>query len=71
MTGLSHFDHQGNAHMVDVSATPVTARVAVARGQVRMAAETLALITQGRARKGDVLASPVWRRSWRPRRPPI
>ena len=55
MTGLSHFDDQGNAHMVDVSAKPVTARVAVARGQVRMAAETLALITQGRARKGDVL----------------
>lgn len=52
---LSHFDAQGHAHMVDVSDKPVTARVAVARGAVKMTAETLALITEGRARKGDVL----------------
>lgn len=54
-TGLTHFDDQGQAHMVDVSAKPVTDRVAVARGQVIMGAETLALITEGRAKKGDVL----------------
>ena len=53
--GLTHFDAAGHAHMVDVSDKPVTARVAVARGAVRMSAETLALITEGRAKKGDVL----------------
>jgi cyclic pyranopterin monophosphate synthase len=56
MTGLTHFDGQGHAHMVDVSGKPVTDRIAVAQGAVRMAAETLALITEGRAKKGDVLA---------------
>ena len=54
--GLSHFDDKGLAHMVDVSAKAVTDRVAVAEGFVRMTAETLALITEGRAKKGDVLA---------------
>jgi cyclic pyranopterin phosphate synthase len=53
---LSHFDDKGQAHMVDVSSKPVTARVAVAEGSVRMSAETLTLITEGRAKKGDVLA---------------
>jgi cyclic pyranopterin phosphate synthase len=52
---LTHFDESGHAHMVDVSAKPVTARIAVASGSVKMAAETLALITEGRASKGDVL----------------
>lgn len=52
---LTHFDDQGRAHMVDVSAKPVTARVAVARGAVVMSPETLALIAEGRAAKGDVL----------------
>ena len=53
---LSHFDAKGQAQMVDVSAKPVTDRVAVAQGVVRMTAETLRLITEGRAKKGDVLA---------------
>ncbi|SOC13014.1 cyclic pyranopterin monophosphate synthase subunit MoaC [Rhodobacter sp. JA431] len=52
---LSHFDGAGKAHMVDVSGKPVTAREAVAEGCVVMAAETLALVTQGTAEKGDVL----------------
>ena len=52
---LTHFDGEGNAHMVDVSAKAVTDRVAVAEARVVMAAETLALVTEGRARKGDVL----------------
>ncbi len=55
MSGLTHFDAEGRAHMVDVSGKPVTARVAIARGHVVMRAETLALITEGRAKKGDVL----------------
>ena len=55
MSGLSHFDDQGHAHMVDVSEKPVTARIAVARGAVKMTAATLAMITEGRAKKGDVL----------------
>ncbi|RUS60044.1 cyclic pyranopterin monophosphate synthase MoaC [Pseudorhodobacter sp. E13] len=52
---LTHFDAAGHAHMVDVSAKPVTARIAVACGSVKMAPETLAMITDGRAAKGDVL----------------
>ena len=51
---LTHFDGEGNAHMVDVSAKAVTDRVAVAEARVVMAAETLALVTEGRAKKGDV-----------------
>ncbi|GHC11048.1 MULTISPECIES: cyclic pyranopterin monophosphate synthase MoaC [Gemmobacter] len=56
MSGLTHFDAKGDAHMVDVSDKAVTSRLAVARGAVRMTAETLTLITEGRAAKGDVLA---------------
>lgn len=52
---LTHFDDQGQAHMVDVSDKPVTSRVAVAEGFVKMTPETLALVTSGSARKGDVL----------------
>ncbi|CAM3035371.1 cyclic pyranopterin monophosphate synthase subunit MoaC [Paracoccus aminovorans] len=51
---LTHFDAQGQAHMVDVSAKPETAREAVAEGLVLMAPETLAL-AQGGAAKGDVM----------------
>lgn len=52
---LTHFDFEGRAHMVDVSDKPVTDRIAVAEATVTMRAETLALVTEGRARKGDVL----------------
>ena len=52
---LSHFDPSGQAHMVDVSDKAVTARIAVAEGHVRMAPDTLALVTAGTAAKGDVL----------------
>lgn len=55
MSGLTHFDARGEAHMVDVSGKPATARIAVAEGAVVMSVETLALITEGRAGKGDVL----------------
>lgn len=52
---LTHFDADGQAHMVDVSGKAVTDRVALAEGFVRMTAETLALVTSGTAKKGDVL----------------
>ncbi len=52
---LTHFDDSGQAHMVDVSQKPETARVAVARGAVRMARETFAIMAEGSAAKGDVL----------------
>ena len=57
MTGLSHFDAQGRAQMVDVTDKSVTDRIAVATGRIVMLPETLALITQGRAGKGDVLGT--------------
>ncbi|WP_171167956.1 cyclic pyranopterin monophosphate synthase MoaC [Ruegeria sp. HKCCA0370] len=52
---LTHFDAQGQAHMVDVSDKEVTDRVAVAEGYIRMAPETFEIISEGRAKKGDVL----------------
>jgi cyclic pyranopterin phosphate synthase len=52
---LTHFDAQGQAHMVDVAGKPATHRVAVASGRIRMQAATLALIESGTAKKGDVL----------------
>ena len=55
MTPLTHFDAAGAAHMVDVSEKPSTARLAVARGQVKMKPETLELVRAGTAAKGDVL----------------
>jgi len=55
VTGLTHFDAAGRAHMVDVGDKAVTRRVAVAEGRIRMAPATLATIAAGTARKGDVL----------------
>jgi cyclic pyranopterin monophosphate synthase len=55
MSKLSHFDETGASRMVDVGAKPVGQRLARASGQVRMAAETLAIIRDKRAAKGDVL----------------
>src|SRR5574341_656817 len=52
---LTHLDRRGRARMVDVSAKAVTRREAVARGEVAMRAETLALIAAGALPKGDVL----------------
>jgi len=52
---LTHFDAQGQAHMVDVGAKPATRRVAVAAGRIEMQPATLALIASGTAKKGDVL----------------
>ena len=52
---LTHFDAAGRAQMVDVGDKPATHRVAVATGRITMRPETLALIRDGRAAKGDVL----------------
>jgi len=52
---LTHFDAQGDAHMVDVSDKAITSRVATAEGHIKMAQETFDIISQGRAKKGDVL----------------
>jgi cyclic pyranopterin phosphate synthase len=55
MSQLSHLDAQGKARMVDVGGKPDTERTAVAKGEVRMKPETLALIRAGAMKKGDVL----------------
>ncbi len=55
MSELSHFDAAGASRMVDVGDKPIARRVARASGRVRMAADTLALITAGGGAKGDVL----------------
>ncbi|MGQ0486675.1 MAG: cyclic pyranopterin monophosphate synthase MoaC [Hyphomicrobiales bacterium] len=57
MSKLTHLDATGNAHMVDVSDKTVTARSATAKARVLMQPETLALIIEGKASKGDVLAA--------------
>jgi cyclic pyranopterin phosphate synthase len=54
---LTHLDERGRARMVNVGEKPITHRVCVARGEVRMAADTLARIVEGRVAKGDVLAT--------------
>ncbi len=54
-SGLTHFDAQGQAHMVDVSGKASTHRVAVASGRIVMREQTLRLIETGSASKGDVL----------------
>ena len=52
---LTHFDAQGAAHIVDVSAKPTTARTATATATIALSAQTLALVESGSAKKGDVL----------------
>ncbi len=57
MTGLTHIGASGEAHMVDVGDKAETTRSATAEGYVRMLPETLALIREGNARKGDVIGT--------------
>lgn len=57
MSGLTHIDETGRAHMVDVSGKAITTREAVAQGFVRMTPATLALALSGDAKKGDVRAT--------------
>ena len=55
MNSLTHFDAQGQAHMVDVAGKASTHRIGVAGGRIEMQAGTLAIIEAGNAKKGDVL----------------
>jgi cyclic pyranopterin monophosphate synthase len=57
MKRLTHIDAEGEARMVDVSAKPVSKREAVARGEIRISAETLGLIERQKVSKGNVLAT--------------
>lgn len=57
MTGLTHLDASGAAHMVDVGGKTETARQAVATGRIAMSAEAAAAIRDGTAAKGDVIAT--------------
>lgn len=52
---LTHFDSQGQAHMVDIAAKAATHRVAVAQGRIVMNSATLSIILEGSVKKGDVL----------------
>ncbi len=55
MSSLTHFDAQGQAHMVDVAAKASTHRIGIATGRIEMLPATLALIESGTAKKGDVI----------------
>ena len=55
MSDFTHFNNDGDPHMVDVSAKDVTSRKAVARGRIIMAAETLTMIKDRGHKKGDVI----------------
>jgi len=57
MSGLTHLDATGAAHMVDVGGKSVTVREAVARGRITMSAEAATAIRDGSVKKGDVLAT--------------
>ncbi|MFO7593265.1 MAG: cyclic pyranopterin monophosphate synthase MoaC [Pseudomonadota bacterium] len=55
MSEFTHFNSEGDAHMVDVGEKAITKRTAVAEGRITMQPETLSLILKGEAKKGDVL----------------
>ncbi len=55
MSSLTHFDAQGQAHMVDVAGKANTHRIAIATGRIEMQSTTLAIIEAGNVKKGDVL----------------
>ena len=55
MNALTHFDAQGQAHMVDVAGKAATHRIGIAGGRIEMLPSTLAIIEAGTAKKGDVL----------------
>lgn len=55
MNGLTHFDQDGNAHMVDVGAKAETERKAIASGRIRLGTEAYAVLKAGTSKKGDVL----------------
>ncbi|MDC1383356.1 cyclic pyranopterin monophosphate synthase MoaC [Candidatus Puniceispirillum sp.] len=54
MAEFTHFDSNGHAHMVNVGNKVATSRVAIVKGHIKMLPKTLAMITEGTAKKGDV-----------------
>ena len=56
MAELTHFDNNGNAHMVDISEKQISFRIAKAACSIHMSLETLKIISDGSAKKGDVLS---------------
>ena len=58
--GLTHFDKEGNAVMVDVSGKNVTYRTALATGYIAVGPEIMACVTEGNVKKGDVLGVGGW-----------
>src|SRR5437867_1885023 len=54
--GLSHFNDQGQARMVDVGTKPETSRITVATGEIHVSAQALKLLREGKNKKGDTLA---------------
>ena len=71
MSALTHFDAQGQAHMVDVAAKAATHRIAIASGRIEMLPTTFALIEAGTAKKAMCWALPASPASWPPRKPAI
>ncbi len=57
MNKLTHINEKGEANMVDVTAKDVTERFAVATGKLKMSKEVISLITEGTAKKGDVIGT--------------
>ncbi len=57
MDRLSHIGSDGRAEMVDVSAKPISARTAIAKGKIKLQRKTLALISKDRIAKGNVFAT--------------
>ncbi|PKO61894.1 MAG: cyclic pyranopterin monophosphate synthase MoaC [Betaproteobacteria bacterium HGW-Betaproteobacteria-18] len=55
MSTLTHFDNQGQAHMVDVAAKAASHRIGIAGGRIEMLPDTLTIIEAGTTKKGDVL----------------
>ena len=55
MAEFTHFDTDGNAHMVDVGSKADTKRIAIVKGHIKMQPKTLAMIANGASKKGDVL----------------
>ena len=64
MAEFTHFDTDGNAHMVDVGSKAKTNRIAIVKGHIKMRPETLAMIAKGTAKKGMCSASPALPVSW-------
>ena len=70
MAEFTHFDGDGNAHMVDVGSKPATARRAIVKGHVKMDSATLKMICDGTAKKVMFLLLQDWLALWEPNRRP-